>query len=1407
MKHLLNKIRKKSPKPSLGIPTDPTHITVGPSGSRAELNIDPKDDKGSRSSGTVFQDKASEDQRPPAPEASAPGAVVGGSDPTKEDAVGTGEGGPSEVSRVSKRNWKKTAIGGAAIALDVASEAGESFGPLKAVLGVISTIYANYKETVAVSGKIQDLCSRIAALEVIFGAPAGDVVEEKRRNGLLLKLEEIEKQLKPLCEKSSLQRFAEHVQDDEEISGFLEDLQEAIGDYQMVQQIAIYEQGCKLIDAAEVSVLNSIRCAHAAEYRHGSRKGCLKGTRRAVLNKIEVWISDYNSPPVHWLNGLAGTGKSTIAQTIAERTFANGQLGASFFCSRDFLDRSDLQFIFPTLAVQLARKYHEIRSILVPLVQSDPELVHESLYNQMEKLIVQPLEKSGISTVIVIDALDECRDDEPASAILSSSSLTGRPERRIREGFRLPLMAKATDIFVLHEVEPSQVDSDIELFFRHRLLETVDPRDGLNDWPTKEQLDLLCERAAGLFVYAVATVKFINQYNNDPKVQLDLILQSPEDSAREGEIELKKNTTLDLLYMSILKEAFGGDSRKDDPKTRSVLGAVTLAANPLSPSTIAKLLGSVSTLEVFRRLSSIQSLLILQDGFDRFDHPVRPFHKSFPDFIVDSDRCMNQRFRVSPPDQHSELLIGCLELMNQRLKKNMCKMPDAVNNSEVYDLRERAEQYINPGLRYACESWHKHFVDAHTAPAHTSKITSVLHRFLEEKFVFWLEVLSVLGSVRDAVDALQVTAKWLGASPTLDLVNDYFRFVTGFFEIISTSAPHIYHSALPQSPRTSIVRRLYERYVHPLMRVVWGVPVSWDPAIAIRKHPNLLLYNPAWSPCSRFIALGWINGTQIQILDGVTLEPLKSFAIPGDPTRLLTFSPEGRLLTWVGDGVAISWDVHTGVAVSKITTDERSARSITYSACGTMFGVLFSGKDDSTAIGTYHVHPSTPTHYHPIKEPVSGTIWTFGECIRFATSGPGSITIWEVGFTSEHPPSKIDSLRAPDNFDPSKYCLFLPTPSRLAFIDENTVSVWDAQRSKLLLSSVDVKNFLGMNFSPDGRFFACRTDESETCLWKESPTGYILHQKLISIPGYYHTQLLSPNGQSIVVTSATALQLWSTAGSPTSPSSVSIQTPKPTGSFILELSPDRSLAAAARSTGNMATVFDLKSGVQRLVVDTGTKVYGLRVAGDTIVIVGEGKIVTWNLPVGDSVVNARANDSDAVRTVMFDYSTLSWLPGEPLASISPDFNYIALTCYTDLHIYDASTGKHLQDARTQSPPGMPWFTPDGHEVWCWDGGWEIVKDSESDVTKLEFLGEPPTRVPSGGLPWQSSHGYQVTDGGWILSPSGKRLFWLQPLWREDEMTTLWSGQFLGLLQFQLPDVVVLESLEEVDSAAARADSD
>ena len=386
----------------------------------------------------------------------------------------------------------------------------------------------------------------------------------------------------------------------------------------------------------------------------------------------------------------------------------------------------------------------------------------------MNRLIFRPLAESAISTVIVIDALDECEDDESASAILSVLGqfvagipkvkffVTGRPEPCIREGFRLPLLAEATDVFVLHEIELSRVNRDIRVLFTHKFLELKDRRRGLDDWPTEEQLDILCERAAGLFIHAVATIRFIDQRNSSPKRQLDRLLQTPGSSALEGKTRFRADATLDSLYRTILYEAFGVDDPEDDHRICSILGAVVLAANPLSPSAIATLL-NLDTEEVIPPLSSLHSLLVLQEDID---HPVRAFHKSFPDFIVDPVRCSNPRFRICPPDRHVELLVSCLELMNQRLEQNMCDLPTGVLNSEVDNLKERTEQCIDPALQYACRSWHRHLAQD-TTPAQKLEIAPILRRFLEKKFLYWLETLSVLVATREAVDALELITKWL----------------------------------------------------------------------------------------------------------------------------------------------------------------------------------------------------------------------------------------------------------------------------------------------------------------------------------------------------------------------------------------------------------------------------------------------------------------------------------------------------------------------------------------------------------------------------------------------------------------------------------------------------------------------
>ena len=178
--------------------------------------------------------------------------------------------------------------------------------------------------------------------------------------------------------------------------------------------------------------------------------------------------------------------------------------------------------------------------------------------------------------------------------------------------------------------------------------------------------------------------------------------------------------------------------------------------------------------------------------------------------------------------------------------------------------------------------------------------------------------------------------------------------------------------------------------------------------------------------------------------------------------------------------------------------------------------------------------------------------------------------------------------------------------------------------------------------------------------------------------------------------------------------------------------------------------------------------------------------------------NARANISNSIQTTVFNDPTTERLDYTQ-ASVSSDLNWIVVADVTGLGIYDTSTGKRLAHG-FQVMDGKPWFTPDKSELWCtffnrWFR-WAIIKDSESDIYKLERREE--VVIPARGSYWKSSYDYQVTDDGWILSPSGKELIWLLPHWRfneYDDRHYIWGGRSLAILFPTQPEPVILELLE------------
>jgi hypothetical protein len=146
-----------------------------------------------------------------------------------------------------------------------------------------------------------------------------------------------------------------------------------------------------------------------------------------------------------------------------------------------------------------------------------------------------------------------------------------------------------TEVLKLHEVKPEVVNSDIKLFFQTQLANLAENRSDCNsteDWPSSSDIEILCKKAAGFFIYASTVVKFIASEMNPPAEMLAIITSLPQSTAEEG------MAGVDQLYIKVLEQAFQNvhtDNSQQYSRFRTVVGAVLLVFNPLSVKALSDL--------------------------------------------------------------------------------------------------------------------------------------------------------------------------------------------------------------------------------------------------------------------------------------------------------------------------------------------------------------------------------------------------------------------------------------------------------------------------------------------------------------------------------------------------------------------------------------------------------------------------------------------------------------------------------------------------------------------------------------------------------------------------------------------------------------------------------------------------
>ncbi|KIL65494.1 hypothetical protein M378DRAFT_10853 [Amanita muscaria Koide BX008] len=814
-----------------------------------------------------------------------------------------------------------------------------------------------------------------------------------------------------------------------------------------------------------------------------STKACLEGTRIEILDEIKGWVTttDANTPQVLWLSGPAGTGKSAIAHSVARWWMEeNGGIGSCFCFNRQATTRHER--LFPTIALDLAARIPSLKDSLNKLTTSQPALATTAdVTQQWRKFLQEPLTNvpGGIAepVVIVIDALDESGGPLSRSYILSILAsdapklpsnfrilFTSRPLLDIGEVFH---NASGVRLESMDKLSQSSTTHDIEFYSSWRLK-------GVEGFGNLD-FSQLAGKSDGLFEWARLACEYIKYAQGllTKRERFEELMH-----AEEGK-EL-----LDTMYMIILRSILGDRPRDSTiSRFRSVLRIVLSTLEPL-PMDSLNLLHSAAVRQSQDRArynvgAILHPLASLLSGVSDQSMPIRPLHSTFHEFLT--TRARSGPFFVDVEDVNRDLAHACLQVMQQHLCFNICKLESSyVRNSEIADLGERIKGCIKPYLAYSCRFWTEH---VKVIPLEVELAEGIKGILLNEKMLFWLEVLALLKLMGMVPSMLSIVASWLQKKDYEEVsaaARDGIRFARVIGGVISESTPHLYVSGLAFLPKNSMLSRHVKAKFPKIPRIVFGGAIDWPSLqLSIRGHTDSVT-SIVFSPDGKRIASGsedkticiWDAETGLQVGN-----PLQGHA---DKVTSVAFSPDGkRIASGSLDKTIRIWDAETGLQRGNPLKGHTGfVTSVAFSPDGIR---IASGSQDKT-ISIWDAEAGLQ-----MGNPLKGhTHWV--RAVAFSPDGKriasgsygNTVYIWntqtglQVGNPLKGHTRGVSSVA------------FSPDGKRIASgSDDETIYIWDAE------TGLQVGNPLkghtrwvrSVAFSPDGKIIASGSYDQTIYIW------------------------------------------------------------------------------------------------------------------------------------------------------------------------------------------------------------------------------------------------------------------------------------------------------------------------------------
>ncbi|RDH18228.1 hypothetical protein M747DRAFT_283652 [Aspergillus niger ATCC 13496] len=458
-------------------------------------------------------------------------------------------------------------------------------------------------------------------------------------------------------------------------------------------------------------------CFNSREREHDSF--CLEGTRVDLLKDIAEWIDADHDEGIFWLSGMAGTGKTTVARTVARNYDQQSRLAASFFFTDENGDANSADIFASAVACQLASFDTSMKNAIQDVLERCPLLPYQGLSEQWTRLVKEPLaaftkKPNQNPLLIVVDGLDLCPEKNDQRLILRLLSsithdcenkvivfLASRPESAIRS----ELSGIRHKTLRLQDINRRIVDSDIKLLLNHeigKIMAPFEPFETKSLWGSGI-IPTFVIFARGLFLWAATACQYIRNAKT-PQIVLQRLRNIDAERPEKG-------TPIEVLYKiytSILDDSVN-DAWDEHEKatywnsTRRILCAITYNRGMLSKPALANL---IQMDDIDSMLEDLHSIIRIPEDNNK---QIGFLHISLHKFVTTME---HPSLYLTPQQSHSMLADTCLDLLNEACGQDSGKLQNGA---------EPKTQKVSQALQYACTKWVDHLCDGEESLPRNSK--------------------------------------------------------------------------------------------------------------------------------------------------------------------------------------------------------------------------------------------------------------------------------------------------------------------------------------------------------------------------------------------------------------------------------------------------------------------------------------------------------------------------------------------------------------------------------------------------------------------------------------------------------------------------------------------------------------